>query len=114
MNVQTSTGTTRRQNQRPAKTGVRVICQRGELYLGPSVAESLADASAEALGIVAREALGVGERVSISLEGVGPPMTIQRLGRTTWCDPVAGGLFHAEVELDAPLEYPELMSLSAI
>jgi hypothetical protein len=114
MNTQTQSSGARRQHQRPTKSGVRVICQRGELYLGPNIAESVADASAEALGVLVREALGVGERVSVSLEGVGPPMSIMRLGRTAWCGPAAGGLFHAEVELDSPLEYPELMSLCTI
>src|SRR5262245_52399179 len=114
MNTQTQSGGARRQHQRPTKSGVRIICQRGELYLGPNVAESVADASTEAVGILVREALRVGERVSLTLEGVGPPMSIQRLGRTVWCDPAAGGLFHAEVEVDSPLEYSELMSLSTI
>ena len=36
------------------------------------------------------------------------------LGRASWCDPATGGLLHVEVELDSPLEYPELMSLSTI
>jgi hypothetical protein len=114
MNTQTYPDGARRQHQRPTKSGVRVICQRGELFLGPNLAESLTDASEEALGIHTRGALGAGERVSLSLEGIGPPMSIQRLGRATSCDSVAGGLFHAEVELDAPLEYAELMSLRAL
>ena len=70
------------------------------------------DASDEALGILVREALRVGERVSLSLNGVAPRVEFQRLGRVDWCDPVEDGQFRAGVELDAPLEYAELMSLS--
>lgn len=103
-----------RQHQRPAKSGVRVLCQRGELFLGPNLAESLADASEAALGVLAREMLGAGDRVCLSLEGVGPPVTFQRLGRVSWCGPASGGLFRVEVELDSPLEYAELMSISPV
>jgi len=113
MDIQTYSGGERRrsQRQRPAKSEVRVICQRGELYLGPNLAESLVDASEEGLGILTREALGTGERVSLSIDGVAPRMTLQRLGRVDWCESAAGGLFRVGVELDTPLDYAELMSL---
>jgi hypothetical protein len=116
MDVQTYSGGERRkfQRQRPAKSAVRIICQRGDLFLGPNIAESLVDASEEGLGILAREALGVGERVSLSLEGVAPAMEIQRQGRVDWCEPAQGGQFRAGVELDTPLEYAELMALSTL
>jgi hypothetical protein len=111
MNTTTAGGDRRRSpRQRPAKSVARVICQRGELYLGPNVAESLADASEEGLGLVTRAALTPGERVSLSLEGIGTG-AVQRLGRVVWCDPADGGLFRTGVELDTPLEYAELMSL---
>jgi hypothetical protein len=114
MDIQTYSGGERRrsQRQRPAKSEVRVICQRGDLYLGPNLAASLVDASEEGLGITALEALRPGERVSLSLEGVAPRMQVQRLGRVDWCEPAEGGLFRAGVELDTPLDYAELMSLS--
>ena len=69
------------------------------------------DASEEGFGLVTRAALAPGERVSLSLEGIGHPVPVQRLGRVVWCDPAEGGLFRAGVELDAPLDYAELMSL---
>ena len=114
MDTQTRSGGERRrfQRQRPAKSVVRIICQRGELFMGPNLAESLVDASEEGLGILTREQLGAGERVSLSLEGVAPVTQIQRLGRVDWCEPADGGLFRAGLELDTPLEYAELMSLS--
>jgi hypothetical protein len=113
MNTQTYPSDRRRNpRQRPAKCEVRIVCQRGELFLGPNLAESLADASEEGLGIVVREALRVGERVSLSLDGVAPRVQVQRLGRVDWCDPAEDGLFRAGVEMDTPLEYAELMSLS--
>jgi hypothetical protein len=111
MDAQTQVGGARRQHQRPAKSSVLVICQRGELFLGPNLAESLVDASEEALGILTREALWPGERVSITLEGVGRPAAIQRVGRTVWCDPAEGGRFRCEVELDDALGYAEFLSL---
>jgi hypothetical protein len=116
MDISTYSGDQRRhfQHQRLAKSAVRIICQRGELFMGPNLAESLADASEEGLGILAREALGVGERLSLSLEGVGPSILVQRLGRVAGCAPVEGGQFRAEVELDTPLDYAELMALSTV
>jgi hypothetical protein len=116
MDIQTYSGGERRrfQRQRPAKSAVRIICQRGELYMGPNLAEFLVDASEEGLGILMREALGAGERVCLTLEGVAPSIQVQRLGRVDWCEPAEGGLFRAGVELDTPLDYPELMALSTI
>ena len=114
MNTQTYPSSDRRSrtNLRPAKSEVRVVCQRGELFLGPNLAESLVGASEEAIGILVRGALRVGERVSLSLDGIAPRVQVQRLGRVEWCDSAADGLFRADVELDAPLGYAELMSLS--
>jgi hypothetical protein len=114
MDLQTYSGDERRrfQAQRQAKSAVRIICQRGELFMGPNLAESLVDASEEGLGILAREALSAGERVSLNLEGVAPAMLVQRLGRVAWCAPAEGGRFRADVELDTPLDYAELMALS--
>ena len=40
MNTTTAGGERRRSaRQRPARSAARVICQRGELYLGPNLAE---------------------------------------------------------------------------
>jgi hypothetical protein len=114
MDTQTYPGDERRRSQRhrPAKSAVRIICQRGELFLGPNLAEALVDASEEGLGILAREALGAGERVGLSMEGVAPALLVQRLGRVAWCAPAEGGRFRAGVELDTPLDNVELMALS--
>jgi hypothetical protein len=97
--------------QWPAKSFVRVACQRGQLFLGPNVATSLVDASEEVIGILTRESLAAGERVSVSLEGVGHATPFERLGRVAWCDPAEDGTFRAGVELETPLEYAELASL---
>src|SRR5262249_29246198 len=114
MDIQTYSGGERRRShrQRPAKSEVRIACQRGELFLGPNLAESLVDASEEGLGMLVREALGTGERVSLTLDGIAPRLLVQRLGRVDCCEPAEGGLFRAGVELDVPLEYTELMALS--
>jgi hypothetical protein len=98
---------------RPAKSIIHLICQRGELFLGPNVAESLVDASESGLGLVVRDALAAGERVGLSVEAIGHPVPIQRLGRVAWCSAAGDGLFRAGVELDTPLEYAELMSISS-
>jgi hypothetical protein len=111
-----TSGSERRRSARlrPGRTTTRVVCQRGELFLGPNLAESLEDASEEGLGLVARETLAEGERVSLSLEGVGLASELQRLGRVAWCAPAEGGLFRAGVELDAPFSYAELMALTSL
>jgi hypothetical protein len=116
MDLPTYSGDERRrfQRQRPAKSTVRITCQRGELFMGPNLAESLVDASEEGLGFLAREALRAGERVCLSLESVGPALLVQRLGRVAWCARVEGGRFRAGVELDTPLDYAELMAFSTI
>lgn len=113
MGTQTYSGDERR-NQRPAKSAARIICQRGELFLGPNIAESLVDASEEEVGILAREALSAGERVSLTLEGIAPVTMIQRVGRVSRCAPAEGGLFSAGVQLDSALDYAELVSLTTV
>jgi hypothetical protein len=114
MDNPTTPGSERRRNPRlrVAKDAARVTCQRGELFLGPNVAESLVDASEEGVGLQTREALATGDRVSLVLEGIGHPAPIQRLGRVAWSATGEDGLFRAGVELDAPLDYAELMSLT--
>jgi len=103
----------RRTNQRlrPANSAAHITCQRGELFLGPNLATVFVDACEGGVGILTRESLAVGERVSVSLEGIGIG-TVRRLGRVAWCAPADGGGFRAGVELDTPLEYAELVSLS--
>jgi hypothetical protein len=116
MDLQTYSGSERRRFERlrAAKSAVRIICQRGELFLGPNLAESLVDVSEEGLGILTREALATGERVCLTLEGVAPALQVQRLGRVAWWASAEGGRFRAGVELDTPLDYAELMALSTI
>ena len=99
------------QRLRPANSAAHITCQRGELFLGPNVAAALVDACEGGVGILSRESLAVGERMSVSLEGIGTG-TVLRLGRVAWCAPADGGGFRAGVELDAPLEYAELVTLS--
>jgi hypothetical protein len=99
------------QRLRPANSAARVVCQRGELFLGPNVAAAFVDASEGGVGILSRESLAIGERVSVSLDGIGTG-TVRRLGRVAWCAPAEGGGFRAGVELDTPLEYAELVTLS--
>jgi hypothetical protein len=112
MNNPTYPGDERRRGERlrPANSEARVACQRGELFLGPNVATSLVDVSESGLGIRTRELLVIGERVSVSLDGIGTSI-VQRLGRVAWCAPADGGGFRAGVELDAPLEYAELIAI---
>jgi hypothetical protein len=112
MNIQSTAGT--RPRGRPAKSGARGTCQRGRLFLGPNLAQSLTDASEEAIGLLTHEVLSVGEQVSLDLEGIAPRSTVQRLGRVVGCEPAEEGLFRIQVELETPLDYAELMSLSCI
>jgi len=96
--------------RKPAKSGVRVQCRRGQLGLGADVAVAVVDISDTGMCVVVKAALTKGEDAEVILAGVGRQKPLKLACEVRWCVPDGAAGFRAGLRFRKRIPYAEMDS----
>jgi hypothetical protein len=102
----------RRDRRRSPKGRIKVICQKGTVWLGMNLAVSVLDISETGVRLAVKGPLARGEEVSLTFEGMVMLRPLQRLGTVVWSLPLADGSHVIGIDLQRRLQYSEFLHMT--
>jgi hypothetical protein len=103
----------RRLNRRlPPKGRVKVVCQKGSMWMGADLALSVLDLSESGARLAVRSALAPGQQMSLTLDSPTNVRPVRRLGTVAWALALADGVHVVGISFDKRLDYTDLLHLT--